>query len=73
MILPERVLGKPRCPVDYVWGGDGADFGADLLDEFGFEVVGIGFAHVEGDVGIDALSFDFVRETDDSSFGYFSV
>ena len=73
MILPDRVLGKPGAQWITSGGSDGADFCADLLDEFGFEIVGIGFAHVEGDVGIDALSFDFVWETHYSGFGHFSV
>ena len=55
-------FGQSRCPVDRVWRGDGADFRADLSDEFGLEVVGIGFARVEGDISVNALALDFVRE-----------
>src|SRR5688572_24023436 len=49
-------LRQPRCPLQVVGRGDRADFLAHVGDEFLAQLVGIGFARDEGDVGVDALA-----------------
>ena len=59
--------------MDGVGGGDGADLAADPGDEFAAEVVGGGDAVLQRDIGVDALAFYVVRESDDGGFGHFEV
>jgi hypothetical protein len=69
MILPERVLGRPGAHCRTSGRSNRADFLADVGDQFLAQRLGRFDADFQGDIGVNTLTLDVVREADHGRFG----
>src|SRR5690606_23478483 len=63
-------LWQAWCPLDEIWRCNRADFLTNPITQLDTELVGRGFACHQGDVAINALPLDVVREPDNSRLRY---
>ncbi len=63
-------LGQGRRPLDGVRGGEWPDLGAHPFDELGAQRVAWRAVGLQGDIGVDTLALDVVRESDHRGLGH---
>ena len=70
--FPRSGLRQAGCPLNVLGFGKRSDLAADQLDKFSAKLLRIFVTvHHQGDVGVDAFTFDLVWETDHGSFSHF--